>query len=218
MNPYATLGLNPDATEEDVREAYRRKAKDTHPDAPGGNADEFRKVASAHLVLKDPVRRKRYDETGEADDRADNPDVGALNIIAGMIETIIREGSDAMTVDLIDAMRQQLDDIIKKLGAAITKGNAARKRAAKMQKRFKRKSQGTNMLDRMIQHQIDGIDRSIAQVTADKAKHERAREIILDYSFDVEKLPIPTVTITGTSSVSGLAEAFQTFNRAGRWP
>ncbi|GAA0517683.1 molecular chaperone DnaJ [Saccharopolyspora subtropica] len=61
---YADLGLSPDASPQEVRRAYRRLAREHHPDAnPGDVAAErrFKAVRAAYEVLSDPVRRRQYD-------------------------------------------------------------------------------------------------------------------------------------------------------------
>jgi len=64
FDAYAALELDPTATGDDVRRAYRRLARSLHPDANPGDtaaAERFRRVAEAHAVLADPIRRARYD-------------------------------------------------------------------------------------------------------------------------------------------------------------
>jgi len=61
---YETLGLRPDAATEEVKRAYRRKAREHHPDA-GGDAERFKEVTRAYEVLSDPERRARYDRFGD---------------------------------------------------------------------------------------------------------------------------------------------------------
>ncbi len=61
MNPYTVLGLEPDADAEDIRAAFRLKAKTTHPDKPGGSDAAFKAVNEAHQILSDPDRRAAYD-------------------------------------------------------------------------------------------------------------------------------------------------------------
>lgn len=58
---YATLGVNADATIDEIRVAYRQRAKASHPDA-GGDPAEFRRVGDAYQVLSDPERRRAYDD------------------------------------------------------------------------------------------------------------------------------------------------------------
>ena len=61
---YEILGVPRDASAEDIKKAFRRLARETHPDAnPGDPAAEehFREIAEAYEVLSDPGRRARYD-------------------------------------------------------------------------------------------------------------------------------------------------------------
>lgn len=62
---YATLGVEVSATQRQIRDAYRRLARETHPDRHGGDTVTergFKKIARAYEVLGDPARRKAYDE------------------------------------------------------------------------------------------------------------------------------------------------------------
>lgn len=65
---YEVLGVGRDATQEEIKRAFRRKARETHPDAnPGDAAAEhrFREAALAYEVLSDPQRRAAYDRGAE---------------------------------------------------------------------------------------------------------------------------------------------------------
>jgi curved DNA-binding protein CbpA len=61
---YATLGLPPAATEDDIRRAYRRLALQWHPDRNAGDAgaaERFKAISEAYAVLIDPGKRQDYD-------------------------------------------------------------------------------------------------------------------------------------------------------------
>jgi molecular chaperone DnaJ len=65
---YAALGLTSDASDKDVQKAYRKLAKQYHPDANAGDAkaeERFKEVSSAHDVLGDAEKRKEYDQVRE---------------------------------------------------------------------------------------------------------------------------------------------------------
>ena len=61
---YHLLGLKKDASAEEVKAAFRRLAKQHHPDMPGGNAEKFKEVNEAYQVLSDDKKRQQYDQFG----------------------------------------------------------------------------------------------------------------------------------------------------------
>lgn len=63
-DPYSTLGVGADATDEEITRAYRRLARARHPDAnPDATHGDFPGLTDAYDVLRDPDRRRRYDRT-----------------------------------------------------------------------------------------------------------------------------------------------------------
>jgi curved DNA-binding protein len=64
---YETLGVSRSATEKEIKTAYRKLARQFHPDANKGNKqseEKFKEIAEAYEVLKDADKRKRYDTLG----------------------------------------------------------------------------------------------------------------------------------------------------------
>ena len=65
---YKVLGVGQDASQEEIRKAYRRLAKKFHPDInkedPSAK-ERFQEINEANEVLGNPERRKKYDEYGE---------------------------------------------------------------------------------------------------------------------------------------------------------
>jgi molecular chaperone DnaJ len=81
VNYYEVLGVPREASQEEIRNAYRRLAKDRHPDRMGGSTEEFSLLQEAHAVLSDPNRRRTHDEAldlAHAADQLSGLDFGSL--------------------------------------------------------------------------------------------------------------------------------------------
>ncbi|WP_295628291.1 molecular chaperone DnaJ [uncultured Corynebacterium sp.] len=66
---YADLGVSKSASQDDIKKAYRKLARDNHPDANPGDAkaeDRFKKVSEAYSVVGDASKRREYDELRSA--------------------------------------------------------------------------------------------------------------------------------------------------------
>ena len=63
-DPYVVLGVARQASGEEIARAYRRAARESHPDGGGaGSAERFQAVSDAYDVLRDPRRRAMYDRS-----------------------------------------------------------------------------------------------------------------------------------------------------------
>ncbi len=65
FDPYAILGIAPEATVDEIKQAYRRIARRLHPDVNPryeGAKEQFQDVTAAYELLLDPVHRKNYDQ------------------------------------------------------------------------------------------------------------------------------------------------------------
>lgn len=67
-NYYDILGVSKNASQEEIKKAYRQKAKKYHPDAKSGEKDEeqFKKINEAYQILSDPKKKQAYDQFGDA--------------------------------------------------------------------------------------------------------------------------------------------------------
>jgi molecular chaperone DnaJ len=64
-NYYKTLGLNRDASDEEIKTAYRKLAHKYHPDKSGGDEQKFKKINEAYQVLSNKEKRRQYDQFGQ---------------------------------------------------------------------------------------------------------------------------------------------------------
>jgi molecular chaperone DnaJ len=67
---YSILGISKDASQEEIKKAYRKKAHKHHPDKSDGDEEKFKKVSEAYDVLSDEKKRAKYDKFGKNFDQA----------------------------------------------------------------------------------------------------------------------------------------------------
>ena len=83
---YELLGVPHTATDEQIKSAYRKRARELHPDANGGDPESearFKEVSLAYEVLSDPDRRARYDRFGP-EGVFGQPGAGGFDFDAGL--------------------------------------------------------------------------------------------------------------------------------------
>src|SRR5579884_4172697 len=74
---YEVLGVSKNASQDEIKKAYRKLVRDVHPDRNPGQEERFKEVQSAYDVLSDPEKRKQYDRLGTTNGRTGfNPQGG----------------------------------------------------------------------------------------------------------------------------------------------
>ncbi len=72
---YRVLGVSRQSTDAEIKRAYRKLAREHHPDRRGGcRSEEFIRIQEAYEVLSDPARRRRYHRFGDPDYNEDLAD------------------------------------------------------------------------------------------------------------------------------------------------
>ncbi len=80
---YTILGVPRNASQDEVKKAYRKLAHQHHPDKQGGNEAKFKEINEAYQVLSDPKKRSQYDQFGSAFGSQSGPFGGAQSPFGG---------------------------------------------------------------------------------------------------------------------------------------
>lgn len=185
FNPYEVLGIGEDATPAEIKRAYRRLVKKTHPDS-GGSTEEFRRVNEAYLILSDPEKRDYYDKTGDVKD--DGPD-RSVEIIVELFNTML-EQDIPLHVDYIQLLKETLKETIKKLKDRVMHNEDKQKRFEAMTIRFKTKKKAKdNIFLSILKGKIANLQLDTERMLKSIIESERALEVLDSYIFLADKAP-----------------------------
>ena len=183
---YDELGVDEKADAANIKKAYRKKAKKSHPDA-GGSKEEFSKVNRAYMILSNPELRSRYDSTGDENlGEVDNTQAQIMAIIAGVMEAAIlkleQRGKNPTEHNLIELMKTHIREELTKREGQIAGLNTLQKKTKKLVGRFKVKK-GSNFLEAMITHKIEAIGLNIKAQERDMLPIKAAFDMLMDAEF-----------------------------------
>jgi len=179
MNPYKTLNLPRDASDADVKHAYRERAVETHPDK-GGSADDFADVNNAHAVLADPRRRAKYDKTGTTDD--DDTRGPSQGLFCSLFQKKISQ-DDCIYRDVIKEIRAELDNLIKVNKQEIQSVKEKQKHYRGVKKRLSRKRKTPPLLENTIDESLRMMDARVCAIEEEQLIAKGAMEFVRAYEF-----------------------------------
>ena len=157
---YDTLGVNENATAKEIKDAFKEKAKENHPDR-GGNEEKMKEYNHAYAVLINPDKRKRYDETG-----SDSPENSFEARFLGLVNTMFISIVDAnplekvKTKDLIRELKTKINNTKKEIKNMLTGVDRKISIYEEALKRISTKGDSsiqkvlTNQIEQQKQHQV----------------------------------------------------------------
>jgi curved DNA-binding protein CbpA len=185
-DPYDILGVGRDADEAAIRSAYRRLAKESHPDS-GGDAERFVMGGKAQDLLLDPLRRKVFDATGYDPELADPRDIQGLMLIEKLVNDIVLDEREPGSFDPIELMRSTLRADIRKARFHMREMEAHGARVGRHISRLGRRS-GTDVLGYMLRARMDAIAKAVAESGRQVEASERALEMLETYSYELDEI------------------------------
>jgi len=188
MDLYKELNIHKQSSDEEIKIAYRRSAKEHHPDK-GGKIEKFKSIKLAYEVLSDKEKRQRYDETGSWDNKPNNEEAELRSNIAVLILGIIDQVGNLGQVDIIKKATETVLQGIHQNSLAI---NDARRKIAKYEKakaKLKKKDAGENILADIIDSQIVQIELQIVQAEKESGKMEKMITMLNEYESEAAIKP-----------------------------
>lgn len=184
---YEMLGVAVDATEAQIKRAYRKHAKKNHPDR-GGDADKFREVTHAYEVLTDPVRRKRYDETGQG---GDPKQAEAVQKQMVMMSQIIIQAIQAnpMGCNPIQSGRDILNSKIQQLKRVAEIDRDQARRIRHMASNVIRTGEGENIVAAVLESHASGGDSHADTLDAEAEGLRQVLTLFDDYQWKPDNQP-----------------------------
>jgi curved DNA-binding protein CbpA len=198
MTYYDELGVSRDATNEEIRAAFRRKAKEHHPDR-GGDPEKMSAANRAYETLISPDRRLTYDRTG--DDRPPQTDNAAQQLVLATILEWMASATNSG--DLITDVSARFDSDDRATRDQIDAGNKHLDRLRKRLKKLKFKGKGADFVRQAVAHKIKETKQQIEKLKDRRQMLARAKEILGNYEYEVEAAPqtftFGIITAPGTS-------------------
>lgn len=186
IDPYEMLGVDRDANDQTIRTAYRKAAKAAHPDS-GGDAEQFARLQAVYELLKDPVRRKVFDDTGYDPQLAEPRDLKGLMMLETLVNDFILDEREPGSFDPVAAMRRKLSDDIVKSRFHILELERHRARVRKHLDRLGRRPD-TDVLGSMLRARSRSIAEAIKTTEEQIKTIEQAYEMLEGYSYELEAL------------------------------
>jgi len=180
---YNVLDIEETASKEEIKKAYRKRARETHPDTNKGKEEEFIDVNKAYLVLADDLKRSKYDQTGQEDFR-DNISERAMGLLSQLFTDTIAQCNEELFY--IDIMKVIKDTIVAMEQNQKKIKEEGQKRISFLEKLLpKIKNKGDKpVFESVIQKLIQGTKMKIAQIEDEEKVGELALLLLQNYSFE----------------------------------
>lgn len=183
---YEEIGVGKDADREEIKGAFRHRAKKLHPDV-GGDADEFAALVLAYNVLSDDEKRAFYDETGEVRS-ANFEEEGARQVLVSEMIEVLSATSDYGREPLVENMRERLEEQQERGKAKLRACEAVIKNLIMVSERLKYKGEGQSHLHAVLENKKRETEGAIKSVQVKLRMLGLALTLLEDYEFSADAL------------------------------
>lgn len=180
MNLYEVLKCEREATQQEIKNAYRHLARVHHPDK-GGDVKEFQKIVEAYEVLSDPVKRARYDDTGEYHQVKPIEEEAAHHIILKF--KMLLHQHNLEDLDYIQLVAKGVENDIQSLFGTRDEANSAISKLNNITKRFSIDSD-YNIFECTLLAEVDRLNTVLDELAVQLELLETVRSILEDYTWE----------------------------------
>jgi len=183
---YELLEVKMNASAEELKKAFRKMSKKTHPDK-GGTNEEFQETKQAYEVLADPKRRRRYDETGEVDEEQQDINRTIHSEIAQVFFATIANAKDKIEhIDIIKEMVKVFSSGIQSAEGIQSELKGKINEYEVLRKRITNKESDENIFDQFINSEIGKINESIDNNNQTVERLNKAKTMLEVYECEYE--------------------------------
>lgn len=184
-NLYDILGIKKDASPEDIKKAYRKTSKKTHPDK-GGTKEEFQETKKAYEVLSNTRLRDRYDETGDVDEDNSSKQ-SAMQDIAQIFDMVITKHENEIEyTDIICEMLKVFEDGLNSTKKTIKECKAEIPKYEKIASRIKTDKGDENIFKSFINGKISNLNSTISGAEEQANRIEESISMVEIYSCEIK--------------------------------
>lgn len=185
---YEDLGVNEDATGDEIKRAYKKGAQENHPDKNDGSDEsheKFNQVRRAYDVLSDPGKRDHYDQTGEEEE----PDIEkhAHGMLMSAISAMFSSSMDISHRDLIEGVRVQIRGQVQEAENKILSLKKQLEKMDKISKRIKGRRPDRDVFKQAEDDISAGIEASIRHEETVGEVMEIMLTMLEGYEYEVDE-------------------------------
>ena len=183
-NHYETLGVDRDASLDDIRKAYRSEAQKHHPDR-GGDAERMQALNEARDTLLDAIRRAEYD--AELDSGATQIDRLARECLIVHFKQVIASGAFFSTAGIIAHVSADLANAAKVTRARHHQAQQRREALLKRRRRVRTKGGAENLFHALIDNEVAGLDAQIESLARVLEVYPVCDQLLRSYEEEAEQ-------------------------------